>query len=184
MLRSTTRKPWNMLEKRAGYFKTFVPPVVLDEVQYAPELFPYIKIIADETKQKVVLYDRFTDLSPYEKRIRVAGGKNRHHSNPWTVFERNQGKKFNMPFLPTGEYLEQSEEDAKELSQEEIWSIIQRGSMPRLYHADVDDNLWRQFYSDYVKTYIERDVRALTRSVTRLRFYNLCDFLRHRQDNC
>lgn len=37
-----------------------------------------------------------------------------------------------------------------------------KSSMPRLYHADMNENMWRQFYGDYVRTYIERDVRALT----------------------
>jgi predicted AAA+ superfamily ATPase len=145
------------------FFKTFVPPVVLDEVQYAPELFPYIKIIADETKQKKLFYMTGSQTFHLMKSVSESlAGRIGIIQILGLSLREIKGKKFNMPFLPTGEYLEQSEEDAKELSQEEIWSIIQRGSMPRLYHADVDDNLWRQFYSDYVKTYIERDVRALT----------------------
>ena len=71
-------------------------------------------------------------------------------------------RKLNLPFLPVSEYLDESNKDVKEFSQEELWGIIQKGSMPRLYHDNADDNFWRQFYSDYIKTYIERDVRALT----------------------
>ena len=33
--------------------------------------------------------------------------------------------------------------------------------MPRLYHENIDDHFWRQFYGDYIRTYLERDVRAL-----------------------
>jgi predicted AAA+ superfamily ATPase len=32
------------------FFKTYSPPLLIDEVQYAPELFPYIKMIADREK--------------------------------------------------------------------------------------------------------------------------------------
>jgi predicted AAA+ superfamily ATPase len=145
------------------FFKTFIPPVVLDEVQYAPELFPYIKIIADETKQKKLFYMTGSQTFHLMKNVSesLAGRIGIIQILGLSLREIKE-RKFNMPFLPTGGYLEQLEEDVKELSQEEIWSIIQRGSMPRLYHADVDDNFWRQFYSYYVKTYIERDVRALT----------------------
>jgi len=38
------------------FFKTYVPSVVLDEVQYSPELFLYIKMIADETKRKRLFF--------------------------------------------------------------------------------------------------------------------------------
>ncbi|HAA25698.1 MAG TPA: ATPase [Ruminiclostridium sp.] len=145
------------------FFKTFIPPVVLDEVQYAPELFPYIKIIADETKQKKLFFMTGSQTFHLMKNVSESlAGRIGIIQILGLSLREIKGRKFNLPFLPTGGYLEQSEKDAEELSQEEIWSIIQRGSMPRLYHADVDDNFWRQFYSDYVKTYIERDVRALT----------------------
>ena len=33
------------------FLQTYSPPVLIDEVQYAPELFPYIKIIVDKEKK-------------------------------------------------------------------------------------------------------------------------------------
>ena len=32
------------------FLQRYAPPVLIDEVQYAPELFPYIKILVDERK--------------------------------------------------------------------------------------------------------------------------------------
>jgi predicted AAA+ superfamily ATPase len=33
------------------FFQRFTPPLILDEIQYAPQLFPYIKMIVDERKE-------------------------------------------------------------------------------------------------------------------------------------
>ena len=33
------------------FLQRYAPPVLIDEVQYAPELFPYIKVIVDKRKK-------------------------------------------------------------------------------------------------------------------------------------
>ena len=145
------------------FFKTYIPPVVLDEVQYAPELFPYIKLIADETKHKKLFFMTGSQTFHLMKNVTesLAGRIGIIQMLGLSLREIKE-RKFSLPFLPVSEYLDESNKDVKDLSQEELWKIIQRGSMPRLYHDNADDNFWRQFYSDYIKTYIERDVRALT----------------------
>ena len=66
---------------------------------------------------------------------------------------------FNKPFMPTEEYIEERERYKEKTSYEEIWKIIHKGSMPALYQENSDLEM---FYSMYVSTYIERDVRNLT----------------------
>ncbi len=143
------------------FFKTYTPPLVIDEVQYAPVLFPYIKMIADETGQKSLFY--------------MTGSQAFHLMN--NVSESLAGRigiiqmlglslreitdcAVDTPFLPTSDYMDKMDKEKKELP--DIWKIIHRGSMPWLYQADADENTCRQFYGDYVRTYIERDVRALS----------------------
>ncbi len=41
---------------------------------------------------------------------------------------------------------------------ENIWEVIHRGGYPELQNRDKE---WNAFYADYVKTYVERDVREL-----------------------
>lgn len=72
---------------------------------------------------------------------------------------------FNKPFLPTNEYLE--ERPKKDISYQEIWEIIHKGSMPVLYKEETDIDM---FYAMYVSTYIERDVRNLTQVGDRVAF--------------
>jgi predicted AAA+ superfamily ATPase len=65
------------------------------------------------------------------------------------------------PFLPTSEYFAAMRESTQTaLSYDETWRIIQRGSMPALNSGGTVE--LEDFYTTYIKTYIERDVRDLT----------------------
>ena len=65
----------------------------------------------------------------------------------------------NEPFMPTEDYLIKRKKYEKEISYNEIWDLIHKGSMPALYQEESDVEM---FYGMYVSTYIERDVRSLT----------------------
>lgn len=145
------------------FFKTYTPPLVLDEVQYAPGLFPYIKMIADETKGKKLFYMTGSQAFHLMKNVSesLAGRIGIIQMLGLSLREISEST-IDTPFIPTSEYLEKSGKEAKKLSQQEIWKVIQKGSMPWLYQTVVSESKWRQFYGDYVRTYIERDVRALT----------------------
>ena len=42
----------NAKDDPALFFKVYNPPIIVDEVQYAPELFRYIKLESDKTSRK------------------------------------------------------------------------------------------------------------------------------------
>ncbi|MBT9174106.1 MAG: hypothetical protein DDT21_02517 [Syntrophomonadaceae bacterium] len=147
----------------ALFFKTYAPPVVLDEVQYAPELFPYIKMIADETKEKKLFYMTGSQAFQLMKNVSESlAGRIGILQMLGLSLREILGRSDRTPFVPTSEYIENTGKEVQALSHQDIWQVIHRGSMPRLYHEDIDDHFWRQFYGDYVRTYIERDIRALT----------------------
>jgi len=145
------------------FFKTYAPPILLDEVQYAPELFPYIKMIADETKEKRLFYMTGSQAFHLMKNVSESlAGRIGILQMLGLSLREIQGREDSTPFIPTSAYIENTGKETKAISHQDIWKIIHRGSMPRLYHEDIDDHFWRQFYGDYIRTYIERDVRALT----------------------
>jgi predicted AAA+ superfamily ATPase len=61
--------------------------------------------------------------------------------------------------MPTLDYLMRRKEAKADLPIQDVWKTIHRGCMPELFAEQGFD--WRNFYSDYVRTYIERDVRGL-----------------------
>lgn len=70
------------------------------------------------------------------------------------------GVDFDEPFLPTDEFFAERKKHLADITYDDVWETIHRGSMPELYaNSDFD---WQMFYGAYVRTYIERDVRELS----------------------
>lgn len=134
------------------------PPLIIDEIQRAPELFRYIKLLCDETEEKGLFC-----LSGSQQ-FRLMQNISETLSGRISIVELSglslrelQKDSFQERFLPSMEYLLERQKTVK--APRNIWSIIHRGSYPELQNPEVD---WSEFYSNYVRTYIERDVRELS----------------------
>ena len=134
------------------------PPAFYDEVQRAPGLFRFIKIKCDESdargqfclsgSQPLELMENASEsLSGRVSVIELAG----------LSLREIQGTAFNEPFVPTMEYVQKRSVSAK--APENLWAVIHRGSYPELQNPEID---WSAFFSSYIKTYLERDVRRLS----------------------
>ena len=137
------------------FIKNLPKPSILDEVQHAKELFPYIKIECDKDD----LYENYylTGSQPMklmEKAQESLAGRVSILELQGLSMREIKGVSFNKHFVPTEEYISEREKDLKPY--DNIWQIIHRGSYPELY---VTEREWIDFYSSYVKTYLERDVK-------------------------
>ena len=148
-------------EESGTFFKDNPPPVFVDEIQKAPELFPQIKMILDSTHAKGQFYMCGSQQFQMMKGVSesLAGRIGLVTLLGFSLREQC-GVSFDTPFLPTDEYFSQRRQHQVPVSYNEIWKIIHRGSMPEL--CENPDFDWQLFYSAYVQTYIERDVRDLT----------------------
>lgn len=81
-----------------------------------------------------------------------------------------QGVAFDRPFIPTEEYFTARKAEKVDIGYADVWNMIHRGGMPEL--ADNPDYDWRLFYSAYVNTYIERDVKELSEIGDTVKFTN------------
>lgn len=134
------------------------PPVIYDEVQRAPNLFRFVKIKCDETNEKGLFC--LSGSQPFE----LMKNASESLSGRVSILElaglslrEIQFCDFTDPFLPTIDYIQKRNSTAKQ--PENIWEIIHRGSYPELQDKEIS---WSGFYSSYVKTYLERDVRSLS----------------------
>jgi len=144
-------------------------PVFIDEIQKAPALFPLLKMNIDKENRKGMYYLSGSQQFHMMKNVSesMSGRIGIINLLPLSLRERN-GLAFDEPFIPTREYLDKMRENHVGVTSDALWHIIQRGSMPELAsNADFD---WQMFYSAYVKTYIERDVRALTQVADESKF--------------
>ncbi|MEB4589859.1 ATP-binding protein [Candidatus Thiothrix sp. Deng01] len=147
----------------ALFFQRHPPPVTVDEIQYAPELFRAIKLLADKAKQPGMFWltgsQKFHLMQGITESLagRVAVLDLLGLSQAETDGRADTAK----PFLPTSEWLQQARQQAAKLPLLEVYRRIWRGSYPK---AALDDNMPRDlFYNAYIQTYLQRDVRDLTR---------------------
>jgi len=131
-----------------------------DEVQECPQILNSIKDVLDNVdgfgnyvfsgSQKWSLMEGLSDsLSGLVCIVELAG----------LSLREIYGVSFNTRFLPDEKYLLEREKELKEIN--DIWALIHRGSYPELYEHPEKD--WEEFYQDYVRTYIERDVYKITK---------------------
>lgn len=132
--------------------------LILDEVQYVPELFSSLKLAIDRQKINGLFLLSGSQAFELMKNVteslagRIAVLKLQGFS-----LREIQRLDFHLPFVPNMDYITAREKQAKPI--ENLWKIIHQGYMPRLYEQETN---WEIYYSSYVSTYIERDVRALT----------------------
>lgn len=140
-----------------GFLQMYRPPVIFDEVQYAPDLFPYIKEAVDAARDKpgqylltgsqnLLLMERVTEsLAGRAAMLRLLPLSRREEEGrpraalPWEV----KGRGVAPPSV----------------THQVLWKRFLRGNYPELVaHPKRDVVLW---HSSYVQTYLERDVRTL-----------------------
>ena len=133
------------------------PPVTIDEVQHVPELFRYVKMSCDKSKGRGLYC--LSGSQPYQLMRGVSeslAGRVRILEMATLSLRELTKDPFNRHFLPTKSYLLARAKSVRE--PKDIWTVIHRGGYPALQDTAVS---WSAYYSDYVKTYLERDVRSL-----------------------
>ena len=144
------------------------PPVLIDEVQYAPELFTYIKIYADKNRSKGDFWltgsQAFKLMQGIQESLagRVAVLSLTSLSQAEIYGDRLESFVLDMKKLSA------RSKERKPANIKEIFNRIYKGSMPAVISGQNKNT--HIFYSSYVTTYIERDVRALSDSIDSLKF--------------
>ena len=145
------------------------PPLIIDEIQYAPELFSVIKMMVDKDKtagqfwltgsQKFHLMQGVTESLAGRVAVLELLGLSQSE-----IQERQQ-----VPFLPTQAWLEQARQTAHDMPLMQVFERIWRGSYPRVA---LNETMPRDaFYNGYLQTYLQRDVRDLTQVGDERSFY-------------
>lgn len=142
-----------------GFLQLQGTPLILDEIQRAPESFLSIKYMIDSDRHPGMYvltgsqkYDLMKNVSEsLAGRIAII--------NMLGLSDRELcGDDFNEPFLPTIQYLKNRNSKIS-FSLPALWNRIHRGSMPEMHANQTVE--WEMFYASYVSTYIDRDVRQL-----------------------
>jgi predicted AAA+ superfamily ATPase len=159
-----------------SFLELYQTPLFIDEVQYAPQLFPYIKMALDTSKRKGEYFltgsQNFALMRDVSESLAGrAGILELYGLSLREIFEEEPSE----PFIPNSEHIKSRIPCKHAVNAQKLWQIIHRGSLPELVLNSGYD--WEDYYSDYVKTYIERDIRSLAQVASEsdfLRFMTVC----------
>lgn len=151
------------------FFQLYQPPLLIDEVQYAPELFPYIKIMVDERHQPGDFWLTGSQLFKMMEGVQesLAGRVALLHLSPLSqseIMKRPPEPPFSLE-LPL---LSERQNGRQMLNTPEVFQHIHQGGMPALVTGTYSNA--SIFYSSYIDTYMERDVRRLSNDIDSLKF--------------
>ena len=138
------------------FLETYRPPLFIDEVQYAPELFPYIKMKVDAEDKTGMYWLSGSQAFSLMKGVSesLAGRAGIVEMNSFTYSEIRRAIKGKIPFDPESIVATKDNIDVNE-----VYERIFVGGMPELYRLKNLDR--EEFFNSYLNTFIERDVRRI-----------------------
>lgn len=159
------------------FMQRFDGRLLIDEIQYAPELLPFIKMRVDSNRKPGTFWLTGSQHFHLMKNVSetLAGRIGILNLLGFSRRELLNSSKSNTPFLPTKRKINARLKGTNSLPIMELYYKIWRGSFPVIALDDsIDHNV---FYNSYVQTYLQRDVRDLSNvgnELTFLRFLRAC----------
>ena len=162
-----------MAQNDPGLFiQTYNPPLIIDEIQYAPELFSSIKITVDREKKNGLYWLTGSQKFHLMKGLTetLAGRIAIIDLLGLSQAEINGRAESSRPFLPTTEWLAVARANNKNKPLlKEVYQRIWRGSFPQMYERNPPDR--DLFYRSYTQTYIQRDIKDVLKIADEMAFH-------------
>lgn len=140
------------------FFQTYKPPILIDEVQYAPELFPQIKIMCDESEKTGQFW--LTGSQQY-KMMEVARESLAGRVGIMPMYSLSQTEKAGIVFENELDFSPSclQERQPMVIKFNDVVSVFEhiwRGGMPQVQYADAEQ--MQEYFESYVNTYLMKDV--------------------------
>ncbi|MCK4641176.1 MAG: ATP-binding protein [Candidatus Marinimicrobia bacterium] len=180
----------NVRQDPEFFLKQFSPPLILDEIQYAPELLPLLKRKIDEDphpgqyfltgSQNLALINNISEsmagrvicLNLWNMTHAEISGSGSLPGNTWTELILKPLNEIDL-----GQFQRTSTDKS-------IFTLLWRGGYPGI--LDLSNNVLFDVFQSYVRTYIERDIRRIAEVSDQqvfTRFVSLCAALTAQEIN-
>ena len=154
----------------AMFLQRFPPPVTIDEIQYAPEILPYIKMSVDRSHNKGDFWLTGSQIFHTMKNVSESLAGRVGIMNLLGLSNSEINGTPSEPFTTNPDRLTSRAKTVSRMGLKEIYERIFRGGMPALYAGEGVD--LEMFYSSYISTYLQRDIKDLTQVADEMAFYN------------
>lgn len=136
------------------FLQQYQPPVIIDEIQYAPELLPYIKIRVDKGGLHGQYYLTGSQMFHMMRNVSESLAGRVGILSMYSLSRAEIEGRASVPFLPDKIEVTESDDTITD-----IFEKIYRGGMPRM--ATDKELLPEDYFGAYMQTYLERDIRDL-----------------------
>lgn len=154
----------------ALFMQRYTPPALIDEIQYAPELLPYLKMHVDSSKQKGDIWVTGSQAFQLMKDASESLAGRVGIVNLLGLSDAEICSYESVPYTTDPDRLMERISKVRERDLNVTYRRIFRGSMPELYANPEMD--WETYYRSYVNTYLQRDIRDLTQVADEMDFFN------------
>ena len=163
------------------FFSMYSSPLIIDEAQKAPELFPELERIVNEA--------RIQKGNKESSGMYILTGSTRHTLlenaeeslvgrcsiiSMWPLSLSEILNRSNQPLFSNIQSVNQRSKDSN-IKFDEFFDYIIRGFLPLLYDDPAMDI--SMFYSAYVSTYLEKDLKEILKVKNELKFINFMKLL-------
>ena len=167
------------------FFQTYKPPIIIDEVQYAPELFGQIKILCDESSETGLFWLTGSQQYGMMKNVResLAG-----RIGILELFSLSKSEKDGVCFSDDLDFslvgLQKRQAQTSKNDVIDAYEFIWRGGMPYVMEADAEQ--MQEYFNSYTSSYLMRDAMdqgGITDSLRFGKFLKACAALLSEQVN-
>lgn len=144
------------------------PPVLIDEVQYAPELFAYIKINVDKNYAPGAFWLTGSQVFKLMRGVQESLAGRVAVLSLTSLSQAEIAGAEMQPFTIEMESLAARTASREKVDTRGVFERIYKGSMPAIVSGANSNS--QIFYSSYLSTYIERDVKELSDAIDSLKF--------------
>lgn len=166
-------------EDPALFIQSYKGPIIIDEFQYVPEILSFIKL---EVDKKAINDEEVNGLYWLTESQQFKMMKNASESLAGRVGiidlsslsnEEIEGVDKGL-FQPKIEILDERFKNSSKKNIKQIYENIFRGGMPKLIVSNIERD---EYYSNYIRTYIERDIHELAQVGNTISFYQFIVYL-------
>lgn len=156
----------------ALFLQRFEPPVIIDEIQYAPELLPHIKMHVDKNNHNGDFWLTSSQMFHLMKNASESLAGRVGIVNLLALSNSEISNQKQDIFTTKPSSLMAKLKTATPLKLNEVFERIFKGGMPALYNENGFNAIGTDiFFSSYVQTYLQRDIRDLTQVADELSFF-------------
>ena len=154
----------------ALFMQRFTPPVLIDEIQYAPQILPYIKMSVDNSRNRGDFWLTGSQAFHMMKNISESLAGRVGIVNLLGLSNSEIESLPSEPFTTSPERLMSRLKISRKMGLNAIYERIFCGAFPVLHIENPP--LLSEFYHSYINTYLQRDIKDLSQVADETAFFN------------